>query len=175
MRGVCGRLDDALIDTVCQPAVDRISGIAPFGCYRISRFCLDLSSVAWIVSQAGVTVAAAKSGVPGLMACQILLIILGLGAMSTLRSVFGRSSGVQGGQANPLRPAMTVHRLTCLLWLAGLTAKTLMAPPDVASLALFAVSVFVTTGVYIGACANRPPERRRSDASSWQPVTAHRL
>ncbi len=171
MRKIFTHVDDALIDTVCQPAVDQISAITTFGCYRISRVCLDLSSLAWIMSQAGAAAAAAKSEIPGLMALQGVVIVLGLGAISTLRSVFGRS-GAPSGLANPLRQAMTVHRLGCLLWLTLLVTRILMTPSTVASLTLFAVGVFATTAVYIGACSNRPPRRRPVSVGSWQPVAA---
>jgi hypothetical protein len=172
VRKAFTQLDNMLIDAVCQPAVDRISAIAAFRCDRISRCCLDLSSVAWIVSQAGAAVAAAKSEVAGLLACQIMLMMLGLTAMSTLRSAIGRIGRVQGGHANPLRPSMTIHRLSCLIWLVCLTAKTVMAPAEVASLALFAVGALVTAGIYVGACANRPPARRQSGAGRWQQAAA---
>jgi len=167
------RADDGLIDRVCQPLVDRIGQHADIDCFKVARVCTDLSALAWILSQASVTAAAVGNGVVGFEAFQCALILLGLGSITVLRTLFERAGGGRkGSQANPLRASMYTHRLACMLWLIGLLIKTAMTPVGFGSLALFAVGAFATLAVYVGACSNRPPQRREQRENSWNLRTA---
>lgn len=169
MRESWGRVDDALIDRVFQPLVDAISQHMPMNCFRMACVSTDLAALAWIVSQAQATTVATGSGVLGFEAFQFSLILLGLGAITLLRTPFERMGGTGGGteRANPLRPGMYVHRLACLLWLAVLAAKTAAAPVGLGSVALFSVGIFVTAAVYIGACSSRPHKRSQRFGRQW--------
>jgi len=90
-----------------------------------------------------------------------------------VRTPFERAGGGRkGAQANPLRASMYTHRLGCLLWLTGLSIKTVATPVGFGSLALFAVGAFATLAVYVGACSNRPPKWREQRKDSWNARTA---
>ncbi len=174
MQKNLARLDDTLIDKVCQPLADWIFESMTFDCFQISRFCIDLSALAWIVSQADGAVVAAKTGTSGLMAFQFTLIVLGLGAIMVLRSVFergGTAGSGRGARANPLRAPMYIHRLVCLLGLNNVLVQMVAAPVDLGSMALLLVGGFTVTAVYMGACSNRPPERRTYGSGDWQPIS----
>ena len=167
------RADDVLIDKVCQPLVDWIDQAAELDCFKVARVCTDLSALAWILSQASVTAAAVGTGNLGFEFFQCALILLGLGSIIVLRTIFERVGGSRGGsQANPLRASMFTHRVMCLLWLIGMLIKTAMTPVGFEPLALFAVGAFATLGVYAGACSNRPPKRHEQRESLWSSRTA---
>ena len=168
-------LDDLLIDKLCQPAADWVSQNKAINCFDIARICIDISTIAWILSEAGDAIAAANSGRLGLKIFQYALILVMLGALVTLRSVFEKAGGAAGGGrggANPLRASMSTHRLILLIGLAGLLVQTVAGPLDFDSIARLAMSGFVTTGLYMGACLNRPPRRRQYSAGNWQ-AAAH--
>ncbi len=172
MRQRLGRLDDILIDIVCQPVVDWIDQMVAFNCFRIARFLLDLAAFAWILSQAESAVTAARTGLPGLATFQFTLIVVGLGAITVLRSIFNRGgdggSTRQGGLQNPLRPGMFTHRLTCLVWMLCLLLKTALAPANFGSGALLAVGTFATAALYLGACSKPPSKRRECGSEFWR-------
>jgi hypothetical protein len=156
-------LDDILIDTVCQPIVDRIAEVVATDCFRIARVCLDISALAWILSQADDAITAANVGILGIEAFQYALIVAGLGAIMVLRSVFERAGGSrsrgQSEQSNPLREVMYIHRVITLLALVSVLIQTVLAPMDFASAALLAMQAFAAIALYMGACSNRPPKR----------------
>jgi hypothetical protein len=156
-------VDGALIDKVCQPFIDWIDQRVAIDCFQVARICIDLSALAWIVSQAPAAVASDGAAPLGI---QFALIVLGLGAIMILRATFQRAGG--GRQPNPLRAAMYTHRLGCMFWLAGLVVKTATVPMGLASLALFAVGGFATIALYVGACSNPPPKRRENWAGNDQ-------
>ena len=165
MLGNFERVDGALIDKVCQPLIDWIDQHVVIDCFRVARTCIDLSALAWIVSQASGASLPAEV-VP--MGIQFALIVLGLGAIMMLRATFQQTGGVR--RPNPLRAAMYIHRLTCLIWLMGLLAKTATMPAGLAPFALFAVGGFATVALYVGACSSPPPTRREisMDSERWR-------
>jgi hypothetical protein len=169
-------LDDLLIDRLCQPAVDWISQMREISCFGIARICIDISTVAWILSEADDAIAATKAGPLGMKMFQYALILVMLGALVTLRSVFERAGGTgsrgRAAQANPLRVSMATHRLILLVGLIGLLVQTVAGPVDFATVTRLAMSFFVTTGLYMGACMNRPPKRREYAAGNWQQAAA---
>jgi hypothetical protein len=171
MQETLVRADGALIDKVYQPLVDWIDQQIAIDCSRLARLCIDLSALAWILSQAGGAVAAVGTGSLAVEMLQFGLIVLGLGAIMVLRTVFEHTGGARGGRqagrANPLRAAMQTHRLGCLLWLGGLLARTVAAQMAFGSLTLLAVGVLTTTAVYVAACSNPPPQQREHKVEHW--------
>jgi len=165
-------LDDALIDRLCQPVADWIFQSFTFDCFRTARLCIDLSALMWILSQARAAVIAARSGIPGLIAFEVALIVIGLGSIMTLRWVFERGGSSQGGRANPLRAPMFPHRFACLLWLALQLFQAPGAPLGLDTLTRVLVAGFATIGVYMGACSNRPAVPRDYRSGAWRPAEA---
>jgi hypothetical protein len=175
MQEHIARVDTALIDRLCQPLVDWVCQHAAFDCFKMARVCTDLSALAWILSQTPGAAAAFGTAPFGYEVFQFALIVLVLGAITVLRTLFERAGGTrQGGQANPLRAVMYTHRFGCLLGLTAVFVKTAMTPIGFVELALLAVSGFATLAVYVGACSNRPPKRseHRADNWSWRPAEA---
>jgi len=152
MLGHFARMDGALIDKVCQPLIDWIDLHLAIDCFQVARICIDLSALAWIMSQASGSAGATPLGI------QFGMIVLGLGAIKMLRTTFQGAGG--GRRPNPLRAAMYTHRLACLFWLTGLLVKTTTMPAGLETLALFAVGGFATVALYVGACSKPPPRQR---------------
>jgi len=171
MKEGFARVDDALIDRVFQPLVDWIGDNTAFNGCRVARACIDLAALAWILSQTGNVARSVEAGNLRLEIFQFALIVVGLKAILVLRTLFQRMDGTRaarmGGAENPLRAGMQVHRAVCLLWLIGLLVKTGASPTGLESLALLAIGVFATMGVYVGACSNPPPQRRESRTDEW--------
>jgi hypothetical protein len=155
MRLRFSALDDALIERVFQPVSNAMADHVGLERRRAACLCADAASVGWILSQArclsdSVLGWDAASAVP-----RLLLLMLGLVALVGLRNVFLRASP---GDANPLRLTMRPHRAVVLLMLVAR-----MTQPNAAGLADFADMAmlgFAAAGLYLGACATRPPLRR---------------
>jgi hypothetical protein len=156
MQPSFSRIDDTLIERVFQPLADLITDRIGLDRLCIVRFCLDAASIAWILSQAGALTRAVTQWEPGLALGRTLLLLLGLVALSSLRGVFGRVRG-RGG-ANPLRVTMLPHRCVVL----ALMAARLLALAGFAGVADLAMLAFAACALYLGACATRPPLRRRN-------------
>ena len=175
MQESIARVDDALIDRVCQPIVDWFAATMSMDCFRLARSCNDVAALAWILSQAGLVSDAFATGNVALAGAQGALIIIGLAALTTLRRVFDGKQGSRsssGAQANPLRPAMFQHRLGCLLWLGVQVLSTVSKPPGFAEILVLVMGLMTTASVYVGACSSPPPERqgRTSRDWLWRPV-----
>jgi len=155
MRKTFAPLDDMLIERVFQPASDAISDRIGLGREIAACFCLDLASLAWIVSR----VSGLSDAVSAWDACNACLnaalLLLGLVALMSLRLLFRRA----GGKAkNPLRMAMQPHRAVVLLMLV--VRLTQLGTPSIAGVADVAMWVCAASALYLGACAARPPVRR---------------
>jgi hypothetical protein len=175
MRERVAQFDDALIDRVCQPIVDRLGAKLPVDCYRLARTLNDGAALAWILSQAGGVAGALAVGNVPLAGAQGLLIVIGLAALTTLRRVFDGRQGPRsstGARANPLRPAMFLHRLGCLLGLGAQVVSALPGPAGFAGVLIIAVSLLTAASVYIGACSAPPPQRHASTNRAWNWRTA---
>ena len=166
------KLDDALIDKVFQRLVDLISQYATINCFQIARFCTDLCALAWILSNLEDVVTLPKLETAGFVAFQFAMLVLVLGAIMVLRQLFDRSGNAKGMQANPLRPAMFIHRLISLVFLVNLSVKAILGSPDFTALAQLAMQVFLTMAVYTGACLTRPPKRQAFLFGTWSPISA---
>ena len=169
------RFDDVLIDRLFQPLADWMDRQWALGPQGAARWCLDLASLAWICAEADALAASVAGHDVRIAAARGLLVVLGLWALTILRGVFRKADGGQArpaAQANPLRPGMQLHRVICLVWMAGLAVKAFAAPTGLESFALLGVSVFATAAVYLGACSNPPPAWRGSRDAGRSLATA---
>jgi hypothetical protein len=149
-------LDDALIERVFQPASDFISLQIGMARSATTCLCIDAASLAWIVSRTrglSETVTAWNFGDALL---DPTLLMLGLGALISLRMLFRRPT--TNKRANPLRPAMQPHRAVVLLMLASRLAQ--LHAPGLADAADLAMLLCAASALYLGACAERPPFHR---------------
>ena len=152
-------LDDNLIDRMFQPLADRIAGRLGIGRFRAATLCIDGAALAWLLSQAGALAEAVSGG--GAAACWMpaLTLLLGLVALTSLRTLFQRASGGRT-TANPLRQAMRLHRAAVLLLLLARLAR-LGYGVSFADAADLAMLVAATASLYFGACSGAPPMARR--------------
>ena len=158
MRKTFGPFDDFLIERLFQPLTDLIAQRGGFSRSAASCFCIDIASLAWIVSRAqGLSDAAAHWDGAALMGPARLM--LGLVALVSLRTLLRKSGG--NGLGNPLRAAMRPHRAVALMLLLARLAQ--IHAIDLADTADTVMLVFAVSAMYLGACAERPPLRRR-----WQ-------
>jgi hypothetical protein len=150
--------DDVLIERVFQPVCDTMADRLGVDRRRAACFCIDLASVGWILSQAHPLSAAVLGWEAGSAFLRVVLLLLGLVALTGLRGLFGRLSA--DAKANPLRLAMRPHRAVILLMLfARLVALSGLSVPALADLAMLG---FAAVALYLGACAAPPPMRRRA-------------
>ena len=150
------RFDGILIERVFQPIADTISHRMALDRLRLAGFCVDAASVAWVLSQAGGLSAAVAHSQPAEASLRLLLLLLGLVALRSLRELFGRVGAAKG--ANPLRVAMLPHRGVLL----ALLVARLPALGSFAAAADLIMLLLAVCALYLGACASRPPVRRRS-------------
>jgi hypothetical protein len=157
MRKTFAPLDDMLIERLFQPVSDLIS--CRFGLNRgtAACFCLDIASLAWIMSRLSGLSDAVSAWDSGTAFLDLALLMLGLIALISLRSLFHRTRGKQG---NPLRRAMQPHRAIVLVMLAA--RLTQLQSPGLGDAADIAMLVFAASALYLGACTERPPVRRTS-------------
>jgi hypothetical protein len=150
------RFDNALIECVFQPFADSVNCWSGLDRLCIAGYCLDAASVAWVLSRAGALTRAMTQMQAGTASLRVLLLLLGLMALTSLRTVF-RRVGARGG-ANPLRVTMLPHRCVVLALLAArlLTLGGFAGEADLAMLG------FAACALYLGACVAGPPARRRT-------------
>ena len=158
--------DDNLIDRLFQPLADRIAGRFGIGRFLAATLCLDGATLAWLLSQAGTVADAVSKG--GAAACwmPVFTLLLGLVALTSLRTLFQRASGGRA-TANPLRQAMRLHRAAVLLLLLARLAR-LGFGASFADAADLAMLVAATASLYFGACSGAPPPLRAALASAWR-------
>jgi len=154
------RLDSALIERVFQPVVDAMAQRLGLGRLRVAGYFLDVASLAWILSQAGSLSGAAAQWQADTACLRLLLLMLGLAALCSLRTLFQRSGDGRGG--NPLRVTMLPHRGVLL----ALLASRLFALGGFAAAADLAMLACAVCALYLGACVSRPPLRRASSAAA---------
>ena len=154
MRKTFAALDDALIERVFQPVSDFITNQTGLTRTRSACFCLDVASLGWIVARANRLSDAVVSWDAGQACMGLMLLLLGLVALVSLRTLFRRAAT---GKANPLRPAMQPHRAVVLLMLAARLEQ--WPTPVLADFADLAMLVSAIAALYLGACAERPPVR----------------
>jgi len=154
MRKTFAALDDALIERVFQPVSDIISHQTGLTRTWTTCFCLDIASLGWIVARAGGLSGAVSAWDADTAFLDLMVLLLGLVALVSLRTLFRRAAT---RKANPLRLAMQPHRAVLLLMLAARLAQ--WQTPALADLADLAMLLSAVAGMYLGACAERPPVR----------------
>jgi hypothetical protein len=152
MQARFARIDDALIERVFQPLADSAAYRTGLDRLRLATLFLDAASIAWILSQAGALTRAVAQWDASDGFLRILLLLLGLAALTSLRTAFHRVRVING--SNPLRVTMLPHRGVVLALLAA-RLMTLGGFADMADLAMLG---FAASALYLGACATRPPE-----------------
>jgi hypothetical protein len=153
-------LDDVLIERVFQPLSDLIWYRLGISKSAPACVCIDVASLAWIVSRARGLSDAVIGWNAGAAFLDLALLMLGLAALISLRALFRRA--VTRKMANPLRQAMLPHRAVVLLMLASrLTQSPTFGLTDTADLAML---VSAASALYLGACVERPPVRRQPHA-----------
>ncbi len=160
MRKTFASIDDTLIERLFQPVTDRLANRLGFGRANAACACIDAASLSWIVSRARGLSDAAESWQVATSFFEVSILLLGLVALLSLRTLF-RRAGTR--QANPLRQAMRPHRAIVLLMLAARLAQ--LHTPNLSDLADVAMLVCAGSALYLGACAERPPLRRA--AAAW--------
>jgi hypothetical protein len=155
MRKTFEPIDDLLIERLFQPVLDMVAHRTGLSRPAACCFCVDMASLAWIVSRVRELSDAIGKWDLGSAFVDVAILMLGLVALVCLRTLFRRAGNKQ---ANPLRPAMQPHRAVMLLMLAArvvqLRVPTLMAAADLSML------LFAASALYLGACVERPPMRR---------------
>jgi hypothetical protein len=161
-------LDDTLIDRWFQPLADQITGRFGIGRFRAATLCIDGAAFAWLLSQAGALAATVAAGDAAASWMPALTLLLGLVALTSLRTLFQRAAGGRA-TANPLRPAMRLHRAVVLLLLVARLAR-LGGGVSFADAADVAMLVAATASLYFGACGGAPPLARRRHSNFWAAV-----
>jgi hypothetical protein len=117
--------------------------------------CVNVASLAWIISCApGLAGAVAAEDASG-SAADLALLLLGLGAMASLRTLFRRTGF---NHANRLRQTMRLHRAVVLLMLVSRMVQLHgLGLPGAAELVML---LGATAALYLGACTEPPPVRR---------------
>jgi hypothetical protein len=165
MRKTFSPLDNVLIERLFQPALDFITDQSGVSRATAACFCADAASFSWIVSRAMGLSDAVTAWDAGKASVDFAVLLLGLTALTGLRTVFRRAGKSQG---NPLRTTMRPHRAIVLLMLVArlMQLQTFIA----ADLADLAMLLFAASALYLGACAQRPPVKRRSTAFAAVPA-----
>jgi hypothetical protein len=155
MRKSFAPLDDVLIERLFQPVSDLISDRISVSRTAAACFCIDLASLSWIVSRARGLADAFAGWDAGAASLGLGLLLLGLVALMSLRTLFRRAAP---RQANPLRQTMRPHRAIVLLMLVARLAE--LHTPGLADVADLVMLMCAGSALYLGACAERPPVRR---------------
>lgn len=155
MRKTFAPVDDLLIERLFQPASDLIAHWIGLSRSTAACVCIDIASLGWIASRAGGVSTAFNHRNTGDAFLDFSLLLLGLVALTSLRTLFRRAAGQQ---ENPLRLSMQPHRAVVLLMLVARLVQ--FQTPSLAEAADLAMLVFAVSALYLGACAERPPIRR---------------
>jgi hypothetical protein len=157
MRKSFASLDDALIERLFQPLIDGMTNRIGIARGSAACCCIDFASLSWIVSRTGGLSDAVASWDSTNAFLDLFLLLLGLVALVSLRTLFRR---VRHKQGNPLRVAMQPYRAVVLLMLAARVAQ--FHVPNLADAADIGMLLFAAAALYLGACTERPPVRRSS-------------
>jgi len=159
MRRTFAQVDDSLIERVFQPLADTLADRLGMDRFAAACVCVDIASVGCIVSQARSLAAGLLSWDAGGPWLRVALLLMGLVALASLRTLFKRV-GAGGGGNSPLRLSMQPHRAVVLLMLLSRVAG--IGDAGAGELADAVMLIFAAVALYLGACAARPPVRRRS-------------
>jgi hypothetical protein len=156
MRKAFVEFDGFLIERIFQPLCNFLADRFGIARFIAAGLCLDLSSLGWIVSRAPGLERDVQAWDATPAAADLILLLLGLAALTGLRTVFRRQAGQQ--KANPLREVMRPHRGILLLLFAARMSQ--IEPAGISQAADGVMLVAALLGLYLGACAERPPLRR---------------
>jgi hypothetical protein len=156
MRRTFALLDGALIERVFQPVCDWLLRQTGITRTRTTCLCLDAAALAWILSRTQGLSDLAAHWEAGSAAVSFAVLLLGLVALISLRTLFRRAGDRK--PANPLRLAMLPHRAVLLLMLVS----RLVQLRDLGDAADLLMLVCAVAALYLGACVERPRLRRRS-------------
>jgi hypothetical protein len=159
MRKTFAPFDDVLIERLFQPVSDFVANRIGVGPGSAACFCIDIASLSWIVSRIGGLSDAVATRDSGSASLDVVVLLVGLVALVSLRTLFRRASGKR---ANPLRLMMQPHRAIVLVMMIARIVQWNGA--SVASVADLGMLLFAASALYLGACAERPPVRRRANA-----------
>jgi hypothetical protein len=154
MRKTFAPLDDLLIERLFQPVSDLLSHRMGRGRGWTACFCLDLAALAWIVSRAPELSREVVAWQTSAAFCDLCLVLLGLVALMSLRTLFRRSKDKPG---NALRAAMQPYRGVALLMFA---TRLLQLKPELPDGADAVMLVLAGAALYFGVCVERPQVRR---------------
>jgi hypothetical protein len=163
MRQTLASVDDVLIERLFQPASDVLTHRVGLSRTTAPYFFTDLASLAWIVSRVPEMSALVAAWDAGAAFLVLALLLLGLGALVSLRMVFQRTERTL---SNPLRRVMRPHRAIVLLMLVSSLVQ--LRAPGLANIADLVMLLGIASALYLGACAERPPIRR--DTRSMVPA-----
>jgi len=155
MRKIFGPIDDLLIERLFQPVSDFVTHRTAFSRPMASCFCIDVASFAWIASRVRGLSEAVVTSDPGSAFVDLAVLLLGLVALVSLRTLFRRAGNKP---ANPLRLAMQPHRAIIVLMLAARLLQ--LRDSNLADGAEVLMLLCATSALYLGACVERPPVRR---------------
>ncbi|HQT75404.1 MAG TPA: hypothetical protein PLD10_00005, partial [Rhodopila sp.] len=147
MRKSFGPVDDLLIERLFQPLADFIAARIGISRGGSACFCIDIASLAWIVSRVP-ALSVAVVYWQGFAAFRDMVVLLvGLAGLVCLRILFRKAGGHR--QGNPLRQAMQPHRAVVLLMLLVRLAP-LQAPglPEVADALMLLFSASALKGAH---------------------------
>ena len=156
MRKGFAKFDGFLIERFFQPLCNLLADRFGIARFTAAGFCLDASSLGWIVSRAPGLARDVQAWDATPAAAHLILLMLGLMALTGLRSVFRRHAGQQ--KANPLREVMRPHRGILLLLFVAQLAH--IEPVGISQAADGVMLVTALLALYLGACAEPPPVRR---------------
>ncbi len=159
MKKIFGPIDDLLIERLFQPVSDFVRHRTVLSRPATSCICIDMASLAWIASRAQGLSDAVVLRNPSSAFLDLAVLLLGLVALVSLRTLFRRA---RNKPVNPLRPAMQPHRAIILLLLAARVLQ--LHVPTLADGADLLMLLYATSALYLGACAERPPVRRPAPA-----------
>jgi hypothetical protein len=155
MRKTFAPFDDVLIERLFQPVSNLVADRIGVGPGAAACFCIDIASLSWIVSRVGALSDAVATWDAGPALLDMVVLLVGLVALVSLRTVFRRASGKQ---ANPLRLMMQPHRAIVLaMMIARVVQWNAASVADAADLGML---LFAASALYLGACAEPPPVRR---------------
>jgi hypothetical protein len=154
MRKTFAALDDGLIERVFQPVSDMVTHQTGLTRTQTAGLCLDIASLGWIIARTDGLSGAVATWDAGAAFLDLMLLLLGLVALVSLRTLFRRTAT---RTTNPLRPAMQPHRAVLLLMLAARLVQ--WQTPTLADAADLAMLLSAAAALYLGACAEQPPIR----------------
>ena len=163
MFRIASFMDNRLIERVFQPLSNALYLRLGVPRFRAACLSLDAAAIAWTLTQAAPLSNAVLGWQAGLAVMRGSILLLGLTALLSLRSLFRRLSA--SPRPNPLRAKMLPYRCLVLLFLItdlchAVSGGSLGADANMAMLG------FATMALYLAACDAPKLKRRWSSLAS---------